>query len=142
VPEIDISDDSLTRFVVKHYKFDRSTKHFNHLELIALDNKKEFDKKISELGKSLQILQNANEVSSKEHIYGVIYQPGHFAQTNQMHIVKKMIRHGVNPNAYFSQNRTPGFSQYKVLGSISHHSVNKFPFGKSLRNIIHRLFKN
>lgn len=139
--EIDISDDSLTRFVVKHYKFDRSTKHFVHLELMAFDNKKEFEKKISELGKSLQILQNANKVSSSEYVYGVIYQPGHFAQTNQMHTVKKMIRHGVNPNAYSSQNGIPGFSQYKVLGSTSHHSINMFQFGKSLRNFFRRIFK-
>jgi hypothetical protein len=140
--EIDISDDSLTRYVVKHYKFDPSTKHFIHLELMAFDNKKELEMKISELGKSLKHLQDSHEVTSKEYIYGAIYKPGHFDQTNQMHLVKRMIRHGVNPNAYFSQNRTPGFSQYRVLGSISHHSVNKFRFGKSLRNIIHRLFKH
>lgn len=140
--EIDISDDSLTRYVVKHYKFDPSTKHFIHLELMAFDNKKEFEMKISELGKSLKHLQDSHEVTSKEYIYGAIYKPGHFDQTNQMHLVKRMIRHGVNPNAYLAQNKKTGFSNYGVLRSTTSHFFNKIKFGKNLGSLFHRLFKH
>lgn len=106
--EVDINNDSLTRFVVKHYKYDQKSNHYSHLNVIAFNNKHEMKNKIKKLNNHLDSLKSNNVAYKKEYFYGVIYKPEHFAKTNQMHLINKMIRHGVSPTKHLPPDQISG----------------------------------
>jgi hypothetical protein len=117
--EVDINNDSITRFVVRHYKYNQNSNHFYHLSVVAFNKKREMLNTIKKLNDQLAGLKDVESNLKNEYFYGVIYVPGHFAKTSQMHMINKMIRHGVDPNNHSSQEQIPGLLSNSYLPTRS-----------------------
>jgi hypothetical protein len=73
--EVDINDDSLDRWYVKHNKFDPERNQVRHVFLKAFSNQKAQMKYFAEISDPLEARKLLGEVPKYEHIIG-----GHYAR--------------------------------------------------------------
>lgn len=99
--EVDVNDDTKIRYVIRHYKFDSTRNQFRHIIVKAFDNKREFEKELSRLSKVSEN-QHGETKDLREHFSGIIIQPNHLTRMSRQHLIKRMIRHGVDPSKYLN----------------------------------------
>lgn len=81
--EVDINDDSLDRWWVKHNKFDPERNQVRHVLLKAFSNEKAQMKYFGEVSEPLEARKLLGEVPKHEHIIGGHYAPGYHAQVRE-----------------------------------------------------------
>jgi len=78
VPRVDPQDDSIRRFVVRHYRHDRERHERRHVLVGAFDNKADFDACLRSVHADIERRRAAGEpVDRNEHASGVVHEPGY-----------------------------------------------------------------
>jgi hypothetical protein len=95
---VDPADDSLRRFIVRHYAYDPDRHERRHIVVAVYDNEREFKDRIDRLSRELKNRRERGEpVDPREHISGTCVQPGEAHRRAAVRVVTAAIRHGVAP---------------------------------------------
>ncbi len=70
-----INDETITRYAVRHHRFDPETNHFRWFTLDVFDNKEEFKALFEEESQKLELRRETEDVHFKEQIAGEIREP-------------------------------------------------------------------
>lgn len=93
---VDPEDDSIKRFVVRHYRYDPQRRERRHVIVAAFDNEREFQACIQDVHAEIRRRREAGEsVDSSEHASGSVHEPGYLRRAANGHLVTRAIRHGV-----------------------------------------------
>jgi hypothetical protein len=94
---VDPDDDSIERFVVRHYAYDPSRHERHHQDVAAFDNEREFMELITREGDDLKRRRASGEpIDPLEHFTGVRLEPGYRRRQADAHLLHAAIRHGVS----------------------------------------------
>ena len=76
VPEVDPKDDTPTRFVIWHFRYDAGRRERRNVLVTAYDNEAEFEQAIEALSRDLKFRKASGEAEDCEHLGGIVYEPG------------------------------------------------------------------
>ena len=123
--QIDINDDFLIRYVLKHYKFDPARHEYRHVVIGVFSKKREFKKHFKTAQKELK--NKFGDQYSREYISGEIIFPGDLEKKRRSRFIKRLITHGVSIDRYIESNHSSEFV-FEQNGS------NEFGFIKKLKD--------
>jgi hypothetical protein len=96
VARVDPDDDSIYRWVVRHYRYDADRRERRHVVVAAFDNAEEFHADIEQRAAQLRAGKECrDDVDSAEYISGITHQPGYRRLQRNAHLLKRAIEHGV-----------------------------------------------
>lgn len=96
--QVDPEDDTIMRFVVRHYRYDPERRERRHVLVAAFDDEREFKACMKEVQAEIRRRREAGEpVDPREHASGAIHEPGYLRRAANGHLVTRAIRHGVAP---------------------------------------------
>jgi hypothetical protein len=95
--QVDPADDSIERFIVRHYRYDPERRERRHVVVAAFDNEPEYQARMQEVGAEIRRRENAENFDRREHASGTIYEPGYLRRAANGHLLGRAIRHGVSP---------------------------------------------
>jgi len=100
VAEVDPDDDSLRRFVVRIYRYDPDRHERRHVVVAAFDNETEFKARLDEVQADLLRRHTVDgpDADPREHVSGVVLEPGHRRMQQNARLLGRAMRHGVPPN--------------------------------------------
>ena len=114
--EVDPDDDAITRYVVRHYRFDPERHERRHVVVAAYDNEREMRRQIERIGAELARWRDAGEpVDRREHASGGVVRPGDRERAATGHAVRRAIAHGVSPRSLLVNRELP--RNMAVLGA-------------------------
>jgi hypothetical protein len=95
---VDPADDSVRRFIVRHYAYDPNRHERRHVVVAAYDNEQEFKNRVDRLSRELKNRRERGEpVDPRERISGTCLEPGEARRRAAVRVVTAAIRHGVTP---------------------------------------------
>lgn len=95
---VDHNDDSVRRFIVRHYAYDPTRHERRHIVVAAYDNEREFKEQIDRRSRELKNRRERGEsVDPREHISGICVEPGEAHRRAAVRVVMAAVRHGVAP---------------------------------------------
>ena len=96
--QVDPEDDDVRRFVVRHYRYDPERRQRRHVVVAAFDDEGEFERDLEARSAALRARREGGEaVDEREHISGVIQEPGDRRRAARGHAVRRAVEHGVPP---------------------------------------------
>ena len=105
---VDVEDDSIRRFVVRHYRYDPVRRERRHVVVAAFDNEAEFLALLESIRDEIERRRSAGEpVGRNEHSSGTVYEPGDRRRAATGHLIRKMMAHGVDPRPLIDMNDLP-----------------------------------
>jgi hypothetical protein len=95
---VDPDDDTISRFVVSHYRFDPERRERRHVVVAAFDNEREFISRIEAEATAIDNRRMQGEnVDPTEHASGIVLEPGYHRRAENGHHIRRAIEHGVSP---------------------------------------------
>jgi hypothetical protein len=95
VARVDPQDDSIERFIVRHYRFDPRRRERRHVMVAAFDNEPEFRACMDSVREEIQARRDRGErVDPREHASGVVHEPGYLRRAASEHLMRRAISHG------------------------------------------------
>ena len=95
VARVDPGDDSIARFIVRHYRYDPERRERRHVVVAAFDNEREFVVRMASAQAEISRRREAGEpVDPSEHASGVVHEPGYLRRAAQGHLLRRAISHG------------------------------------------------
>ena len=92
---VDPGDDSIERFIVRHYRYDPQRRERRHVVVAVFDNEPEFRACMASVHAEIGRRQERGEpVDACEHVSGVVHEPGYLRRAANGHLVTRAIRHG------------------------------------------------
>lgn len=88
-------DDSVVRFVALHHRYDTTRREWRNVVLAAFDDEGEFEAFLDAKNAELLAAQTAGERDAREHVSGVIHQPGDRARSQNRRLLRRALAHGV-----------------------------------------------
>lgn len=76
MPEVDPEDDTLTRFVIWHFRYDPDRRERRNVLVTAYDEEAEFEQAIEVLSRDLELCKARGDAEECESLGGVVYEPG------------------------------------------------------------------
>ncbi len=105
---MDVGDDGIRRFVVRHYRFDPTRRERRHVVVAAFDNKREFEACLSEVDAEITKRQAAGErVEPNEHASGTVRDVGADRSAANGHLLRRAMEHGVAPGQWLDELELP-----------------------------------
>jgi hypothetical protein len=96
VARVDPDDDTIERFIVRHYRYDPQRRERRHVVVAAFDNEREFQACMDGVQAEIKHRREAGEpVERSEHASGVLHEVGYLRRAANGHLVTRAIRHGV-----------------------------------------------
>jgi hypothetical protein len=96
--QVDPEDDSIRRFIVRHYRYDPQRRERRHVVVAAFDNEAEYETRLQEEAAEIRRRRDDGEnLDRAEHASGSIYEPGYLRRSANGHLLSRAIRHGVAP---------------------------------------------
>lgn len=96
--QVDPEDDSIRRFIVRHYRYDPERRERRHVVVAAFDNEAEYEARLQEEAAEIRRRRDSGEdLDRAEHASGSIYEPGYLRRSANGHLLSRAIRHGVTP---------------------------------------------
>ncbi len=93
---VDPDDDTLRRYVVRHYAYDSHRRERRHQVVAAFDNEREFRALLDALADELRLRRAGRDpVDPREHYSGVVQEPGHRRRRQDGRLLRQAVRHGV-----------------------------------------------
>lgn len=93
----------MRRFVVRRYAFDPLRRERRHIVIAVVDDEREYRALSQRLNDDLQRRRAAGEaVDPREHISGVVLEPGYLARSAHGHLVGRALARGVSPDRLWS----------------------------------------
>ena len=94
---VDPGDDSIERFIVRHYRYDPQRRERRHVVVAAFDNEREFRACMEDVQAEITRRRDASEpVDPGEHASGIVHEPGYLRRAANGHLVTRAIRHGAS----------------------------------------------
>jgi hypothetical protein len=94
--QVEPADDSIRRFVVRHYRYDPEWRERRHVVVAAFDNEPEFLACVERVRVGIAQRQaRGDQVDPREHASGVVYEPGYLRRAANGHVLRQAIKHGV-----------------------------------------------
>lgn len=126
--EVDEDDDSITRWVARHYRFDPERHERRHVVVGVYDNEREWQHRIDAVTADIARRRAAGEdVDRREHPTGTVLRPGDRGRAATAHLVRRAMEHGVHPADILRERELP--SSMVVFGVDE--SGERFSFGGS-----------
>ena len=92
---VDPEDDSIERFIVRHYRYDPERPEQQHVVVAAFDNEPEFRACMEGVRAEIRRRRDGGDpVDLSEHASGTVHEPGYLRRTPNGHVVTRAIRHG------------------------------------------------
>lgn len=92
-------DDAIRRFVVRRYAYDPDRRERRHIVVAVVENQRDFDRVFERYAGELQQRRDDGApVDPREHISGLVMEPGHLARVANGHLVRRATDHGVYPD--------------------------------------------
>lgn len=107
---VDPGDDSIQRFIARHHRYDRDRREWRDVVLAAFDDEQEFWKFLDARDAELLAAQAAGTLDPREHVSGIVYEPGHLARFRNQRLLRRALAHGVWPPGWDPQNPPDGVS--------------------------------
>lgn len=104
---VDPEDDSITRWVIHHYRYDRQRRQRRHVLVRAFDNPADFERVISQLQGQIEGQRTSAESDPAEHVTGTVWEPGDRARAATGHLVQRAIEHGADPSRILESGTLP-----------------------------------
>jgi hypothetical protein len=96
--QVDPEDDSIRRFIVRHYRYEPKRRERRHVVVAAFGNKAEYETCLQEEAAEIRRRRgNGENLDRAEHASGSIYEPGYLRRSANGHLLSRAIRHGVTP---------------------------------------------
>jgi hypothetical protein len=109
VGEVDPEDDTIERFVVRHYRYDRQRSERRHVVVATYDNEQEFEARVQKESRELERRRaSGEEVDAREHISGSVLEPGYSRRAANGHLIKRAFGHGVSAGPWLDELELPG----------------------------------
>ena len=105
---IDPDDDSITRWVVRHYRYDECRHERRQVIVAAFDNESEFEEAIADLARDIENRRHAGRADPKEHVTGTVIKPGDRRRAATGHKLRRALDHGVDVSAILEEEELPG----------------------------------
>lgn len=120
--QVDPEDDELRRFVVHRYAYDPARRERWHVVVVAFDDRQEFETLIDSLATDVKRRRDAGEdVDPREHISGVVLEPGHRRRQQGGRIIKHAIERGASLGAEtwerLANDLPPGMSVVRFVSA-------------------------
>jgi hypothetical protein len=98
--QVDPEDDSIQRFIVRHYRYDPDRHERRHVVVAAFDNAQESRACMQDISAEIRRRrETGDDAGRSEHASGLIYEPGHLRRAANGHLVWRAHRHGVSTPA-------------------------------------------
>ncbi|MGH3300475.1 MAG: hypothetical protein ACRDOK_02135 [Streptosporangiaceae bacterium] len=92
---VDPDDDSIERFIVRHYRYDPQRRERRHVLVAAFDNEREYLACMESVQAEIRRRRDHGEpVDPSEHASGIVHEPGHLRRAANGHLLTRAIRHG------------------------------------------------
>ena len=93
--DVRADDDTIQRFVVMHYRYDPDRRERRNVVVAAFDNEAEFQARVTSLAADLRTRRESDDPPDvREHISGVVLEPGHHALQRNARLLLRAVRHG------------------------------------------------
>jgi len=90
--QVDPEDDSIQRFIVRHYRYDPERRERRHVLVAAFDNEAEYQARLqSEEAEIQRRRDNGESVDRREHVSGSVYGPGYLRRAANGHLLSRAI---------------------------------------------------
>lgn len=97
---VDVEDDSIRRFVLRHYRYHSDRHERRNVVVAAFDNEAEFEALMAAITADIQCCRAMGEPTHRrEHASGVVYEPGDRQRAAAGHLLRRMTEHGVSPRS-------------------------------------------
>jgi hypothetical protein len=98
VVAVDPDDDTIRRYVVRHYRYDPDRHERRHVIVAAFDNEFEWDACMDATEAALRAGWDTSEaVDPREHVSGTVYEPGYRRLQQNGRLLRRAAEHGVWP---------------------------------------------
>ena len=105
---VDVGDDGIRRFVVRHYRYDPARRERRHVVVAAFDNRREFEACLASVDAEIRNRRAAGErVDAMEHASGVVREPGDDQLAANGHALRRAMEHGVGPHPWLDEMELP-----------------------------------
>ena len=104
---VDPDDDSITRWVVRHYRYDESRNERRHVLVAAFDNEREFTKALGDVARDIEHRRHSGSADPKEHATGDVMEPGDRRRAATGHMIRRALDHGVDVTAILEKEELP-----------------------------------
>ena len=95
MPRVDPEDDSIERFIVRHYRYDPLRRERRHVVVAAFDNEREYRTCMDNVQAEIKGRRERGEpVDPSEHASGNVHEPGYLRRAANGHLLSRAIRHG------------------------------------------------
>jgi hypothetical protein len=96
--QVDPADDSIKRFIVRHYRYDPERRERRHVVVAAFDDEPAYQTRMQEVAAEIRHRrENEESFDRQEHASGTIYEPGYLRRAANGHLLWRAIRRGVSP---------------------------------------------
>lgn len=94
--QVDPLDDSIKRFIARHYRYDPERREWRHVIVGAFDNEREFRDCIDRTAAEIRARREGGEaVDRREHATGSVHEAGYLRRAANAHLLRRAMRHGV-----------------------------------------------
>jgi len=115
VARVDPDDDSLRRYIVRHYRYDPERHERRHVVVAAFDSRREFSACFRAVSEDMQRRESAGpEVDPSERVSGIVQEPGSGRRAANGRLVRRALSHGVAPGPWMDDLEMP--SNMAVFG--------------------------
>ncbi len=92
---VDPEDDSIERFIVRHYRYDPSRRERRHVVVAAFDSEQEYHACVDRVQAEIKVRRERGEpVEPGEHASGIVHESGYLRRSANGHLLSRAIRHG------------------------------------------------
>ncbi len=95
--QVDPDDDDQRRYVVFHHRYDPDRRERRPVLVTAFDDPVEFEDFLQRHHADLQARIRDGQADPREHLSGVLREPGDQRRARQQRMASRAMRHGVNP---------------------------------------------
>lgn len=92
--QVDADDDSITRYIVQHYRYDDVRHERRWLTVAAFDNELEFEAHLDEAVARLTAAKQSPGADKNETIRGVELRDGYKQRARSQRTLERLIEHG------------------------------------------------
>jgi hypothetical protein len=108
VAEVDPQDDTIRRYVVRHYTYDPDRHERRHMTVAAFDNEGEFLTLFGRLSEEVRRRKDGgDEVDQREHYSGVVLEPGHSRLQQNGRIIRDAMARGIRVDRLLENMELP-----------------------------------
>jgi hypothetical protein len=122
VAHVDLTDDSIRRYIVRHYRYDPDRHERRHVVVAVIDSKWEYRAELQRANAALEGRRvRGEDVDPREHITGTIRQPGDDRRAAHGHLLTCAFEHGVRLGDWVDDLDLPG--NVGLMRSAEHGST-------------------